>query len=175
MKGFFELGRKKKELGVKRSETITIRLDPKLRYFTELGARVHRRNLSNFIEWSIEQSLRRVYLVDHDNVNRVSLAEKYEALWDVYEPDRLIKLALNCPELLTHDEQIVWRLIRENERFKRKSSDAGENWWKSEEGFNYKQLRENWETLKAVAQDREDRSKLEVPGTILFERFDDGD
>ena len=40
-----------------RTETVTVRLDPKLRYLAELAARVHRRTLSSYIEWAIKESL----------------------------------------------------------------------------------------------------------------------
>ena len=36
-----------------RSETVTVRLDPKLRYLAELAARLHRRTLSSYVEWAI--------------------------------------------------------------------------------------------------------------------------
>jgi len=45
-----------------RSETVTIRLDPKLRYLTELAARQQRRTLSSFIEWAIDSALKDVVL-----------------------------------------------------------------------------------------------------------------
>jgi hypothetical protein len=38
-----------------RSETVTVRLDPKLRYLAELAARLHRRTLSSYIEWAIKR------------------------------------------------------------------------------------------------------------------------
>ena len=40
-----------------RSETVTVRLDPKLRYLAELAARLHRCTLSSYIEWAINASL----------------------------------------------------------------------------------------------------------------------
>ena len=40
-----------------RSETVTVRLAPKLRYLAELAARKQRRTLSSFIEWAIEETL----------------------------------------------------------------------------------------------------------------------
>ena len=36
-----------------RSETVTVRLDPRLRYLAELAARLHRRTLSSYVEWEI--------------------------------------------------------------------------------------------------------------------------
>ena len=50
-----------------RSETVTIRLDPKLRYLTELAARKHRRTVSSFIEWAIESMLDKVVLREEYN------------------------------------------------------------------------------------------------------------
>lgn len=38
-----------------RSETVTMRLTPKLRYLAELAARKHRRTLSSYIEWVLAQ------------------------------------------------------------------------------------------------------------------------
>src|SRR6516165_4850387 len=55
-------GGKRKGGGAKlvRSETVTVRLDPKLRYLGEIAARKQRRTVSSFIEWAIEDVLRRV-------------------------------------------------------------------------------------------------------------------
>src|SRR2546429_4626748 len=95
-----------------RSETVTIRLDPKLRYLTELAARKQRRTVSSFIEWAIESALGRIVLRE-DATGEVTLGRQSEALWDIDEPDRFAKLAENYPELLTHDEQVLWKLIKE--------------------------------------------------------------
>src|SRR4051794_21564371 len=45
-----------------RSETVTVRLDPKLNYLCELAARAQRRTKSSFIEWAVADSLRNVIL-----------------------------------------------------------------------------------------------------------------
>ena len=50
-----------------RSETVTVRLDPKLRYLAELAARLHRRTLSSYIEWSIKEALDGEVLKQGDN------------------------------------------------------------------------------------------------------------
>lgn len=89
----------------KRTAVVTIRLAPELRYLTELAARKHRRTLSSFIEWAIEDVLSRVSLSDDEPLSR-------ESLWDIDESDRFITLARRHPELLTHSEQTLWKLIR---------------------------------------------------------------
>jgi hypothetical protein len=43
-----------------RSETVTVRLDPKLNYLCDLAARGQRRTKSSFIEWAIDNALKYV-------------------------------------------------------------------------------------------------------------------
>jgi predicted transcriptional regulator len=40
-----------------RSETVTIRLDPRMKYLAEMAGRAQRRTKSSFIEWAIEQAV----------------------------------------------------------------------------------------------------------------------
>jgi len=109
--------KKKKERGrggkLSRSETLTVRLDPKLRYPAGLATRQQRRTLSSFIEWVIKESLNTVSLKNNNLNNNKSIAEETSDLWDVDELVRFTTLALNHPDLLTHEEQILWKLIQE--------------------------------------------------------------
>jgi hypothetical protein len=50
-----------------------VRLDPKLRYLAELAARKQRRTVSSFIEWTIEEALKNIYLHDYEGDDAVSL------------------------------------------------------------------------------------------------------
>jgi hypothetical protein len=134
-----------------RSETVTIRLDPKLRYLTELAARKQRRTVSSFIEWAIERALDRITLWE-DEGREETLGGQSEKLWDVDEPDRFAKLGQSYPELLTHDEQVLWKLIRE----------CGFLWY-STGGHSYldfEKLREHWDVFKRVASGEADKSIL---------------
>ena len=42
-----------------------------------------------------------------------TIGSESEYLWDVDDADRFAKLALRYPHLLTHEEQVRWKLIRE--------------------------------------------------------------
>src|SRR2546429_9201408 len=88
-----------------RSETVTVRLDPKLRYLADLAARKQRRTLSSFIEGAIERALAEVKLSGTSTV-----VEEAPGLWDVDEADRFVKLAFYDESLLTYDEQVIWKL-----------------------------------------------------------------
>jgi hypothetical protein len=133
-----------------------VRLDPKLRYLAELAALKQRRTLSSFIEWAIEDCMTRVCLLEETNKHHsITLADAAEYLWDVDDADRFIRLALHYPELLTHEEQIRWKLIRENGHLW-KGGFVGDDYewaWKvKEESLIFERLRLYWEIFCGVAR-----------------------
>jgi hypothetical protein len=107
--------KKKRKAGPKltRSKTVTVRLDPKLHYLAEIASRVQRRTLSSYIEWAVGQSLENVSLdvLQGDVLHTMRVSQMAEALWGVHDYNRFVSLALNCPHLLTYDEQVVWDVI----------------------------------------------------------------
>ncbi|MGD0105291.1 MAG: hypothetical protein ABSC06_14785 [Rhodopila sp.] len=149
----------------KKSEVVTVRLDPKLKYLAELAARKHRRPLSSYIEWAVEQSLSRVFLEDRSDGETVSVAdaERMQHLWDLDEPDRVVRLALSYPDLLTHEEQMVWKLVRENGLiWKGRHSGAPPEWtWDIKEAsVIWDRLREHWPVFRAVANGTQSATAL---------------
>jgi hypothetical protein len=148
---------------------VTVRLDPKLKYLAELAARRLRRTLSSYIEWAIEDSLSRVEMQVNSPEFQTTLADQAQALWDVDEPDRFAKLALKYPDLLDHEEQRIWKLVRENgQMWKGSYSGPGKKWaWEvSEKNLNLDCLREHWETFLNVA--RGDKPPSTLPKWMQF-------
>lgn len=143
-----------------RSETVTVRLDPKLRYLAELAARKQRRTLSSFIEWAIEDTLNRVIL-QYDGPDSKSVADVATRLWDVDEADRFVRLAFDYPDLLTHDEQILWKLITEN-GFLWKGHYTEEGWiWQVQEIYLIiHRLREHWGSFVEVGRGQQTKDIL---------------
>ncbi len=157
---------KKKGAGgsLNRSEVITVRLDPKLRYLAELAALKQRRTLSSYIEWAIQDSLNRVYLREGTGYNGdvgTTFFDETDRLWDVDAPDRFAKLALHYPELLNYDEQKRWKLIKENGYLWRGRTVNGKWRWDIAEGdLVIERLRKYWEKFCAVADGSMDFSEL---------------
>ncbi len=157
---------KKKGAGgnLNRSEVITVRLDPKLRYLAELAALKQRRTLSSYIEWAIQDSLNRVYLREGTGYNGdegTTFFDETDRLWDVDAPDRFAKLALHYPELLNYDEQKKWKLIRENGNLWKGRMIFGKWTWVVEEGdLIIERLRKYWDEFCAVAEGTMDSSVL---------------
>jgi hypothetical protein len=142
-----------------RTETVTVRLDPKLRYLAELAARKQRRTLSSFVEWAIEENLKTVHLSEDESE---SIANMAAFLWDVDEPDRFVRLALLYPDMLTHDEQVLWKLIIENGYlWKGKRDKEGEwTWSMRADDLIIERLREYWNGFKMVAYEDADKAVL---------------
>lgn len=163
-----------------RSETVTVRLDPKLNYLCELAARAQRRTKSSFIEWAIAESLQRVAVPgtksfgdEPNNVDEIS-----SELWDVDEADRLVALAYWAPALLNHEEQLVWKLITTSGWFWRGDWSASpERRWTYSTDERRKLLmdrvREYWDEFQAVVEGRKARSEVGaftsplVAGTVI--------
>lgn len=99
-----------------RSETVTVRLDPRLNYLCDLAARVQRRTKSSFIEWAVETVLDSVKVPNTGgwDSEALSINDLAKSLWDVDEMDRLVALAFHAPILMTHEEQVIWKLIRDH-------------------------------------------------------------
>lgn len=142
-----------------RTETVTVRLDPKLNYLCELASRAQRRTKSSFVEWAVAEALKNVELPevleqeDFSSFRRVTINEKSSELWEVDEADRLVALALTAPALLAHDEQLIWRLIKENGAIWKGRYDSSGEWtWEiSSSSLIRDRLRQNWDNFKAVA------------------------
>lgn len=136
-----------------RTEAVGVRLDPKLKYLAELGARIQRRTLSSYIEWAIQASLERTVLTS-DPHNAPSISDEASYLWDVDEADRFAKLAMRYPHLLTHEEQVRWKLIRENGAVWKgvfAFPDWAWTWRVSEDALDFELLREHWGAFCRVA------------------------
>ena len=153
--------RKRKGGGGKlsRSETVTVRFDPKLRCLLELASRKQRRTVSSFIEWAVEESLKQVLIRENSHPNSgassLSIADVAAVLWDVDEADRFALLALDYPNMLTHEEQTIWKLVREHGLFwdgshNRMNSFEWE-WRVSKDSLRFQVLREYCPALKSLA------------------------
>ncbi len=116
------------------------------------------------MEWAIEASLDNNALKLDLNGRGASIKDDAEYLWDVDEADRFAKLALRYPHLLSHEEQVRWKLIRECGYLWRGkySPPPAQVWrWQVEEAsFYFDRLRAKWELFCAVADGNKPASEL---------------
>ncbi len=145
------MAKKRKDSGEKlfRTKAVGVRLDPKLKYAAELAARKQRRTLSSFIEWAVQEAVNKVPVTKQHTAG-----EAISDVWDVFDADRFVKTAINLPDLLTHDEEVTWKLIEEHPAMWRRGNHDPSN-------LRYDVLREHFETFKKVAKGELDEKILE--------------
>lgn len=81
-------------------ESTSIRFEPKLKYSLEIAARVQRRNLTNYVEWAVEQSLIQV-----KTNNGETISDMISKIWDIDKDQRIKNIKAHYPDLLTYDEE----------------------------------------------------------------------
>lgn len=149
-----------------RSETVSIRLDPRLNYLCELAARSQRRTKSSFIEAAIDEKIHSMQISSwRDTDKPITLGARADFLWHVREHERLISLGLAAPHLMTFEEQEIWSTISENGHFWRghwvKDGDR-ERWeWRCRlSSIIRERVEELWPTIVKVAHGEADKSEL---------------
>ncbi len=118
---------------------MTVRLTPKMRYSVELLARVQRRNsITAVVEFAIERLL-------HDKETGL-LNEKGDYLPDLIFDDEevtcFVNLCLHRSDLLTYDEELIWRAIESDKKA----------YWKSHRVPNYERIKADWDAIKMKAK-----------------------
>jgi len=169
---------KKKTGGGKlsRSEVVTVRLDPKLRFAAELVARKQRRTLSSFVEWAIERAASEEVVKTYEpGVEGESALQVISDIWDVEEADRFIRFANVCPELLNFDEERLWKLIKSHPYFFKKVERKFDtrphlNWSTKTYNIWFKRVRDHWDALNRIVAGEESEDAIpEIPDVEIQE------
>ena len=159
-----------------RTETVTIRLDPKTNYLAELAARIQRRTKSSFIESAVAQAIDAQPLLPRDP-DTATLGERAERLWHVRDHERLISLVEHAPHLMNYEEQQIWALIVENSNFwlgryrDRKDGTEEFQWTVDPSSLRREIVAEHWDTLIKVANGSLPKSDL--PKSVKIRGLDD--
>lgn len=138
-----------------RSQVVTVRLDPKLKFSAELAARKQRRTVSSFIEWAVEEAIGHL-----DAKAGSSFNDLINRVWDVEEADRFLKLAVNYPDLLTYDEEKIWKLLIKTSTFW--NHEKGSEHLFNESTIDFYILRKNWNTLIKIVSGEAEEADLDL-------------
>lgn len=166
--------------GMSRSETVSIRLDPRLNYLCDLASRTQRRTKSSFIEAAIDEKIHSMKINNWRDFNdNLSLGERADYLWQIRESGRLISLGLAAPHLMTFEEQEVWAVVCETGGFWRGNYKGnGEhqdwNWECDEDSIIRSKVEDNWEKILLVAGGEEEKSELPQVGRRINPKFSSG-
>ena len=102
--------------------SVSLRVDPAIKYAIDIAARIQKRTVTGVVEWSVEKSLAEVHMPTDFMVAGRSAPElpKPESvieavkdrLWSPDDAIRLVRLAFEFPSLLTFEESLLWESLR---------------------------------------------------------------
>lgn len=117
--GELEMMKNKPNQGARKTETLTLRLDPKIKYTIELMARIKRQSITSVIEAAIEATAFDLDTPVVVNGKREiwSLSMAVSEYWSTDVVARFINLCAFMPELLTYEEQRIWETIKITPKF----------------------------------------------------------
>jgi hypothetical protein len=121
-----------------RTNTLSVRLQPRTRYALELLARRRHTTITGVLEAAIQRVIADPDegLFDPPAGPRGKPESILEKVLDPVEADRLVKLAMNNPSLMNYDEERLWKTIRENSSL-----------WIVKDRPDFKAIRERWPAL----------------------------
>jgi len=113
------MAKNKPNQGSRKTETLTLRLDPKVKYTIELMSRIRRQSITSVIEAAVEAEafdLDTPVIIDGKR-ETWSLASAVSEFWSTDVVARFLGLCAFMPELLTYEEQRIWETIKATPEF----------------------------------------------------------
>lgn len=145
------MSKNKPNQGARKTEALTLRLDPKVRFLIDLIARQKRQSITGVIESAIEVYATNFLIeaelwdeeIEEDKLQQVSLYKLSKELYSTDDSLRFMMLVWCCPRLLSYEEIRLKETIYGSKFFWDQYPD-GNN---SREDIDTGLLREHWSSL----------------------------
>lgn len=120
-----------------KTERLAIRISEKDKFAIELLAQQEGLNISTLLMQLIKKPLREgLSITDKSTGEEIYIPDE---AYDPLDSDRLVKLAMVQPKLLTDHEKLLWKVITEDQNY----------WFKNLP--NLKRIREKWSVIETLA------------------------
>lgn len=109
----------------KKTEALTLRLDPRMKFQIELLSRIWHQSITGVIETAVERVTSEMKVSKDGDLTVARLA------WQAWSPDdaeHLVRMAVLAPHLMTHEETCIWAAIEAADE------DCFFRYWISEKG-----------------------------------------
>ena len=115
------MARQKLATEERKGVSITIRVTPRTKFVIDLLTRTQNRSVTAFFEDLVEQAEQREFGYDDagiaaDGTSGIIRKSLIDVLWDVDDLCRLVNLASIAPRFMNYEEQVLWRVIRDEPR-----------------------------------------------------------
>lgn len=98
------------KLPTRKTEALSIRIEPRMRYGLEILARLQRRAVTGVVEWSIAQAFQNETTRDSKG-SEVGFERALDRLWSPNEPERILALRFYYPALMTFEEERLAKVL----------------------------------------------------------------
>ncbi|MCQ3001434.1 hypothetical protein NLO98_16920 [Pseudomonas syringae] len=158
-----EMAKNKPNQGARKTETLTLRLDPKIKLMIELISRIRRQSITGVVEAAIDEiafDLDAPFVLGGE-AHTISLGSAVSEIWSTDESERFINLCHFLPSLITYEEQRIWETIKASKYFLVESDDDLASYWEVPQvGRINRYLLRHWWTdlLNHVEDNKESRT-----------------
>lgn len=152
----------------RKTETLSLRIDPKTRYGLEMLSRLQRRSATGVVEWTLTNAFASESLRDVEG-HGSSLADAMDTLWQPDEPSRLLAMAFFYPALLTYEEERMFAVMTAT-----LALWTNEHWKKGMkfQTFNFGGARKCWDRLKPLLQEAASKPTVQPLASTQLEAID---
>lgn len=137
----------------RKTEVLSIRIDPRTRYGLDLLSRLQRRSATGVVEWVVQEAFAREEFESYDN-GSFTVAEVMDDLWRINDIERLVALALRKPQLLTFEESRKWAVLKGTKAFWKTGSTSRHIDFSS---FNWDLVLPLWERIEPLIDEAVER------------------
>lgn len=120
---------------------LALRISAKEKFALELLAQKEGLTLSTIVMKALERPLKEGLTISKSNKKNSESIYIPDEAYDPLIPDRLVRLALVAPELLTDSEKVIWKVIQENTIYMNNGLP------------DFKAIRDKWKSIQAEAKE----------------------
>ena len=139
----------------RKTESVTVRLDPKVRFALELLSRVEHRSVTGVVQAALEARFRGTKISGESYGETVQ--ELVEGVYRTDEVERFVKMAERAPKLLDFEERRLWESIW-----------ATPDLWnappqrRGPENLDIEMLKLHWAEVKELVQQHADEATVQA-------------
>lgn len=132
----------------RKTEVLSIRIDPRVKYGLELLSRLQRRSTTGVVEWAIQSAFQsEIFEPANEYRGETRLEEVMDELWHINDIERIVALALRKEQLLTYEESRIWKVLSSTPAF----------WTKKQhrdfDSFLWAEVLSHWPTVERLVSE----------------------
>ena len=134
-----------------RTNVITLRVTPKMRFGLELLAQEHGQTLTEVVIWAVNElfSTEQIGLFRYP-AGQAHPVRALDHVWSPLEYERVVRLGIAFPELMSDRQKYLWGRVRETRKYWKAGADRERP---TPDDVKWEALAKDWPDLERRARD----------------------